>query len=375
MFVSYMIYEIKMFFKTRDMLLWLLLFPVALGTLFYLAFANTWEESLFTQLPVAVVCEDKTSYFLDFVEELSAGEDALISPVCTDLETARLELEEERVAGIYDVSDGISVTVKENSIRATILKTIADSFVHAESTIKNIAETSPLRLGAAIKALSESSTAAGEKVLSQKESDPFTGYFYNLVAMVCLFGADAGIHIAVQNQANLSLPAARMECGAMSKEKRVIASYLATCLCSGLCSIISVSYLRFLLGVDFSLSLPLCYLAAAVGANTGVAMGFFVGAIGKFSEKTKYGIATAVSLICCFLSGLMVGEMKGWVEKHIPIINRINPGAIITDSFYLPAVFGDYFGYGLALCKLLLMSLLFIFAGIILLRRKSYEYI
>ena len=37
-----------------------------------------------------------------------------------------------------------------------------------------------------------------------------------------------------------------------------------------------------------------------------------------------------------FLAGMMGGSMKYVIDKNVPIINKINPAAMITDGFYAP---------------------------------------
>ena len=61
--------------------------------------------------------------------------------------------------------------------------------------------------------------------------------------------------------------------------------------------------------------------------------GCFVGSLGKLSEGIKVAVILAISMVCSFLAGLMNSNMKDLVEKHVPIINRINPAALISDAF------------------------------------------
>lgn len=75
MFFSYVKYELKKYFKTKDVFLWLLLFPVALGFLFKIAFLGIWEENIFTAIPVAVVAEAENPAFEAVIDELSKGEE------------------------------------------------------------------------------------------------------------------------------------------------------------------------------------------------------------------------------------------------------------------------------------------------------------
>ena len=70
------------------------------------------------------------------------------------------------------------------------------------------------------------------------------------------------------------------------------------------------------------------------GSLIGVSVGLFVGSLGKLSEGIKVAVILAISMVCSFLAGLMNSNMKDLVEKHAPIINRINPAALISDAFY-----------------------------------------
>ena len=60
-------------------------------------------------------------------------------------------------------------------------------------------------------------------------------------------------------------------------------------------------------------------LITFLGCLIGVSLGFFVGSLGKMREGVKIGILLAVSMTCCFLSGLMNNTMKDIVEKNIPV--------------------------------------------------------
>lgn len=374
MFFSYVKYELKKYFKTKDVFLWLLLFPVALGFLFKIAFLGIWEENIFTAIPVAVVAEAENPAFEAVIDELSKGEEPFLEVNYTDMEDAEKKLEKEEIKGIFLVSDTISLTVAENSMTSTVLKSFADNYIHTENTIKDIANSSPDKVMSAVETLSGwNEAAAKETILAARESDPYVSYFYNLITMVCLFASMAGVRIAVENQANLSYAGARKECTAMPKLKRILASYFATFISSTVCSLISVSYIRFVLGVELGENLVPIYISTIFGSNLGLAIGFAIGAIGKFSESIKDGIATGVSLICCFLSGLMVNIIKGIIEQYAPIVNRINPASIIVDSFFAVAVFDDYSQYGFLILKMTVMSVMFIVLGIFLVRRKKYE--
>ena len=136
--------------------------------------------------------------------------------------------------------------------------------------------------------------------------------------------------------------------------------------------IISTSYIAFVLGIDFGSRLPLVYLSGILGGCVGVSMGFFVGSIGSMGVGAKAGILMSVSMVGCALSGLMVGDIKATVSEHAPIINKINPAAVISDSFYCLNLYSDYDKYIEKIVTMLIIIVIFTVGGFLMTRRKKY---
>lgn len=132
-------------------------------------------------------------------------------------------------------------------------------------------------------------------------------------------------------------------------------------------------YLRYILHLDFEGQFPDMLLISMIGGMIGVAMGIFIGSIGRMGEGIKIGILLAVSMTCSFLAGLMNNTMKNIVEQHIPVINRINPAALISDAFYCINVYNDTARYTRNLIALSIMCVILIFASFCLVRRERYD--
>ena len=69
----------------------------------------------------------------------------------------------------------------------------------------------------------------------------------------------------------------------------------------------------------------------------------------------------------------MNSSMKDTVEKHCPIINRINPAALISDAFYCINVYNDPARYYRNVLTLAVMSAALVFASFLLIRRNRYD--
>ena len=51
-------------------------------------------------------------------------------------------------------------------------------------------------------------------------------------------------------------------------------------------------------------------------------------------EGVKIGIMISVSLALSFLAGLMNADVKNVIDRNVPLLNRINPAALISDVLY-----------------------------------------
>ena len=80
----------------------------------------------------------------------------------------------------------------------------------------------------------------------------------------------------------------------------------------------------------------------------------------------------AFSMLMCFLSGLMVGNIKAIIQQHLPIINKLNPAAVISDSIYCLDIYPDLSHFLTKLTTMVIMSAVLMIAGIAFTRRKKY---
>ena len=109
-----------------------------------------------------------------------------------------------------------------------------------------------------------------------------------------------------------------------------------------------------------------------VGSIIGVCVGLFVGAIPTIKPGAKNGILTSLSLLSSFLSGLMVAGIKYKIEKVLPILNKLNPAAVITDALYSLNIYDTYHQYITCISILAVMSVILCTLSYLMIRRESY---
>ncbi|MBO6108686.1 MAG: ABC transporter permease [Eubacterium sp.] len=373
MFFHNLKYEVMVSLRARDLIIWLMLFPIVLGTFFKIAFGNIYEkENLFKTIDTAVVMNVENETFRQVVKNIEASEKPLLKAVYTDEKTAEQKLKDGEVKGIIYVSDDLSLSVASNDMESTILKKFLENYKANESVILDTIAVNPENIEKVTGALSADIKVTSNIPLTNGNTDFFITYFYNLIAMVAMFGSVTGIHIAIENQGNLSPLGARRCCSPTPKFTTLFAGLVGSYLAQTVCIILCITFEVLVLGIDYGSRLPLVFIAGILGGITGVSFGFFVGSISNLGTNAKIGISMAVSMVMCFLSGLMLGDIKPIIEKNAPIVNDLNPAAIISDSIYYLNVDDDLGRFYFKLFSMIILSMIFVFLGFLLTRKKKY---
>ncbi len=366
-------YEFLNVAKQKEAIFWMMCFPIILGTFFNLAFSKLYEKNeIFTEIPVAVTEVKEDSVFREVIDSVSEGDTPLFKVQYTNMNEAEKLLENEDIKGIICVDGEISLAVSGEGLEQTIIKSFLEQYEIQKEIISDTAVNNPEKLPEVTAALSADVNSVETRELSGGNMDEYVQYFQNLIAMTALFGTMAGLFVAVSNEANLSAIGMR-KCVAPAHKLTVItASLFATVCMHIICVFVSITYILFVLKIEMGNKIPLIYLSGVAGSVTGVSLGFFIGSAGRMSDGVKLGLSLAFSMVCCFFSGLMVGNMKAIIDQHCPVINKINPAAVISDMFYCLAIYDNYSRYIEKLITLLIMSAVFTTGGFLLTRRKKY---
>ncbi len=367
--------DLKCCFREKSFLFWLILFPILLSTFFHMTMSDIYEkDTLFETIPTAVVVNTENPVFREVIDSVSSGDEALMSAEFTDEQTALQKLEDGDIEGIIYVDEKISLKVspKGSSMKQTILREFLDTYRINETVIIDTIQNNSQNFEKVMASLTAEVDCNKNVPLTNGNMDPYISFFYNAIAMVAFFGSQTGLHIAISNQANLSSIAARKCISPNNKFVAIISNVCASCVAQIVCVAISISYILFVLGKDLGDQIGMIYLSGIIGSITGVAFGFFIGSFGRLSEGVKSAISMSVTMGCCFLSGLMMGDMKIIVENDYPWFNRINPAALISDMFYCLNVYDDYALFTEKAVTLLILAAVFVTGGFLLTRRKKY---
>lgn len=366
-------YNIIVKVKCMNVIFWPLVFPLILATFFYFAF-GTMEEADFETVPVAVVKEENAdTIFLEFLETMEEDESHLIEVQKMTRQGALDALELKKVEGIYFVGETLSLTVAGNGIPESILQSLLESYENGRQTMELVAEQHTQKLREAAEKMEDYEELVEQVSLGGRTTNGNVQFFYALIGMACLYGAFIGLDAAINIQANLSPLAARRCVTPTHKLKMILAEMLSCFLLHYFNVLILLAYLRYVLKQELEGQILEMLLITLIGSMIGVSMGIFIGSIGKMGEGIKVGILLGISMTGSFLAGLMNADMKYVVDQHAPLVNRLNPAAVITDAFYCINVYDDPVRFSRSLVTLVVMCMGLTLASFLLIRRERYD--
>ena len=373
MFLHNLIYDMKTTVRAKDLIIWMVIFPIALGAFFKVAFDSIYDETTkFSTVDVAVVDEAGDRIFRAVADSMADDEQPLLNVTYATEEEALDLLKRDKVCGIIRTGDELTLSVAYSEIPQAVLKSFVEEYNLRSRITERAAANDPGAAAKAAEAISRKVSTAEQIPLTEGNTDYMTQYFYNLLAMVAMFGCINGMHITEVNQANISALGARKNCSPSPKSISLCASLCSAYIIQTACMVLSVTYLAFILKVDFGGRLPLVYLTSALSGMVGVSLGFLIGSVSFVGQKTKDTVAVAVTMLLCFFSGLMIENMKTNIEQTIPWFNKINPAAVISDSFYCLNIYSDYRRYAEKVITMAVFTVLFAVLGFVCTRRKKY---
>jgi len=176
-------YNLKQLLHNRSELFWVILFPIILGSLFKAAFSNITAGEKFQAIPVAIVNEQgsMSDGFMETVKELDKDDkDRFLKAVYCDKKQALSLLKKEKVDGIIQVDDNISLTVSSDMSSAKLNQSILSAFIEEYQmnyqAIVKIVKTHPEKLSEAMDILQESASY-NQEISYGKNVDTYDQYY------------------------------------------------------------------------------------------------------------------------------------------------------------------------------------------------------
>ena len=417
-------YRLRLCLRDRSSMFWGLCFPLLLSTLFYFTIMQGGKDtSVLEPVKVAFVsCEADSdgqadgntaddsngqadvdlqagsnrqtdSGFSDFIHGLD-GDTLQV----TDMSGKKADhaLRTGKVTGIFTDGDPCSLKIAGNDIEENVLKSLLNAYNRNADTVSTIKKEQAEKMATAGEvgssagdgnSLAAGSSAVDDNSPADDNSHSYTHtvtlgghsmdgnmqYFFALIAMTCLYGCFLGLNAALESRANLSPLGLRRSVTPTHKLKLVLSDMLVTFFMQTLNLLVLLLFLTRILGLDLGGSFGEILFVCAIGSMFGVSLGILTGNAGNWSEGVKIAILVSTCLILSFLAGLMVGDMKDIIEQHIPILNRINPAAVIADALYCLVIYEAPDRLHTDLILLGCMTAGFILLSFFAVRREHYD--
>ena len=387
-------YALKTLFRDKMLIFWTFAFPIILGTFFNMSFSNIENSEKLEIIDIAIVDNDEfqnNELYKEAFKTLSdeENEDRLFNTKYVTEEGAKKLLEENKIIGFMILEeDNPKVVVTTSGINETILKYVVEEITTNGQIVESLMDKEINKeLGSGVynlynldyekiyKNLLEKTQNQEVKVtdISNNNLSYTMIEFYTLIAMACLYGGILGMVAINKNLANMSSNGKRVSVAPTPKGKVIFSSILASYITQLIGLTLLFIYTILVLKVDYGTNLPLIILLGIVGSLAGLSMGLAIGTILKSTENVKTGVVIAVTMLGCFLSGMMGITMKYIIDKNVPILNKINPASMITDGFYSLYYYNTLDRFYFNLVSLLIFSALLIAISIKGLRRQRYD--
>lgn len=387
MFLHNLKYSLKTLFRSKALIFWTFAFPIILGTFFKMAFSDIENSEKLDIINIAIINNEEFNndiVFKNTFKELSDknSENYMFNIKYTTLEESKKLLEEEKItAYILFKDNNIDMSINKNGINETVTKYVIDEVQSKKTILTNIItkelannnyEVDYTEITNLANSIMNNSKA---KFINKSRSNlSYTMVeYYTLIAMACLYGSMLSMYIINYILPNMNSVGKRVSISGVYKSSLITSCLIASYIVQIIGIAILFLYTIFVLKVDYGNHIGKVILLMLAGSLAGLSLGVSVSTIIKTNENAKTGILVAITMIMCFLSGMMGITMKYIIDKNAKILNIINPANMITDGFYSLYYYDTFNRYYFNIISLIIFSILMILISYSGLRRQKYD--
>lgn len=390
MFLHNFKYSLKTLLRNKALIFWTFAFPIILGTLFNLAFSDIENKETLDIIDIAIINNEEfknDAYFTESFKALSTkSKDQLFNTKYTNLSAAKNLLKENKITGyLLFENNEVKITVNDKGYNETILRFVVDEISSQKEMLETITSkeiTDSYKAGNlnvdyekiyqdTLSLINDTSPKLNN--ISNSNLSYTMIEYYTLLAMACLYGAIISMFITNKKLANMSSAGKRTSISPAHKRTLLLGSFLASYLVQLLGIIILYLYTIFVIKVDYGNNIFLVFLLLMTGSFVGLSLGIAIATVLKSNENAKMGILISLTMFFSFLSGMMGITMKYVIDSNIPLLNKINPAAMITDGFYSLYYYDTLYRFYFNIISLLLFSVILLFISYQGLRREKYD--
>ncbi len=390
MFIHNFKYSLLLLLKNKSLVFWTLAFPLIMCFLFNMAFSEIAEKSGKSEpVDIAVINDEGFRGNLIYKETLKIlgeGDSKVFNIQYVSSDKAKELLKDDKIAGYLSVKDDdVKVVVNSTGIEETIFSYIIDEIKSDISVIKDLVESKVNQ-----EMQSGNMNVDSERIYNDVSSKVFDfdvnikndssgnmSYimieYYSLIAMACMYSGLFSLTLIGYKLADITAVGKRTSVSSSKKGGMLLGSLSAAFLVQLFGLVLLYLMMIFYVKVDFGNNLPLIILISILGTIAGLTLGIVVDIFFRMSENAKTTAFVGIVMACCFLAGMMGVTMKNVIDKGFPILNMINPVAMITDGLYALYYYNSTDRYIIDAASLVIFSVVMLILSWRRLRRQRYD--
>ena len=308
MFFRLLKYNSILMLRSKDGLFWTVLYPILLASLYMAAFSSFFNFSQ-NRINVGIEKGNPQQNVIAFIP--------IFNTVELEEKEADAALRNKKIDGF--IQKDFSLRVLQDGIDQTIIKSVLDQLKQTEA------------LGVPINPFDYGKSYV--KNINEKNNSALI-LFYSLLAMVSLYGMFGGISIPLMMQANISLLGARISITPVNRFASYVSGLIFYTVFNLASNILYLLFTVYVLKIPFITNVSTTLLLLVIANIFGAAYGTFIGSLPLGDETMKTMFCIFSSLLLAFLSGMASPDTKLSLDKHIPLLNKINPLGLLTDNLY-----------------------------------------
>jgi len=296
------------------------------------------EGSLEVPVAIVEVAGSEESVFVDILEATGMFELTFYD----DLDNIMYQLEDNTVAGIFEVAEVPRLIVSNNGVSQMLMQAVADEYIIGHEMLMRIATENPEYLEAAVAQLMTTSSVMAEMEIAENQVDLMQFIIIMMLTLPAMSGMFLGLERAVLTN-NDGEKASRRIISSFGKWRILIADLLGSAFVVLINTLIVWAWFALALGVDLGVNLMLAGLTFLVISLFSLSFGAAFGLLAPGGRKTREQILTG-AYMAMFMFGFMGSQMQ---NETIRLINQFNPMTATIDALMALNMgsYGRYVGF------------------------------
>lgn len=387
-------YALRTVFRIKSVLIWALVFPILLSTIFSLMLPATDAEGAveLDAVSLGVLADDAyegATLLREVLDGASASADVPLALVESADEAAlAAQVLDGSLAGYLSVDASGEPTLHlpsssgglagSGSVDAAVLEAVVGRYLTLRSVVRTLAEKDPAALadgGAeALAAFSGDAVATVDADVLHTTTNGWARYYDALLGYASAAAGCVALFLVARLRPVGSAVAARRLASGTPLVAQLAATLAASWAATFGCLLAAFAWVRLVLGVEFGGREALVVVTLACAAVASCALGSLVASVGRLAgTDLGEGLLSGLACLLALLAGLFGTPsmaLADWVGAHAPALAAINPVAQVARALYALRYYDSLAPYLSALAGLLALSCALAAASVVVMGRK-----